>query len=216
MTKRPATRNQARSGRRVGVRFDTRISRCSGAVALFMSAVWLAVLVQHDCHHAHWQADGRLAWSLAVLAGVAMIARGIFLGRPVTPAHAAAAGAAVIAGLGLHVLSFPVLGNMLIAGAGLALMWPTRSSPQPDALPRVWALVEATHGDPLAPFAMHSLKSYYFSSDQRAAIAYRTQMGFAVVSGAIPSVISGNLDAGGRIRHDVPVPRLEDCRAGLQ
>jgi lysylphosphatidylglycerol synthetase-like protein (DUF2156 family) len=175
--------NQARSGRRVGVSVDTRISRWSGAVALFISAMWLAVLVQHDRHHAHWQADGRLGWSLAILAGVAMIARGIFLGRPVTAAHAAAAGAAVIAGLGLHVLSFPLLGNMLIAGAGLALMWPTRASPQPEALPRVWALVDATHGDPLAPFAMHSLKSYHFSSDQRAAIAYRTQMGFAVVSG---------------------------------
>lgn len=152
-------------------------------MALLMSAIWLAVSVEHDRHHTHWQADGRLAWSLTILAGVAMIARGIFLGRPVTPAHAAAAGAAVIGGLSLHVLSFPVLGNLLVAGAGLALMWPTRASPQPDALPRVWTLVDATHGDPLAPFAMHALKSYHFSADQRAAIAYRTRLGFAVVSG---------------------------------
>ena len=38
-------------------------------------------------------------------------------------------------------------------------------------------------GDPLAPFAMQSLKSYLFNADGTAAIAYRTRIGFAVVSG---------------------------------
>ena len=76
-----------------------------------------------------------------------------------------------------------VLGNFLVAGSGLALMWPTTAQPQPELLEQVWALVNATRGDPLAPFAMHSSKSYHFNTDKSAAIAYRTRLGFAVVSG---------------------------------
>ena len=75
------------------------------------------------------------------------------------------------------------MGSVLIAGAGSMLVWPTHSSRQPGLRPHVWALVDATHGDPLAPFAMQSLKTYHFRPDQTAAIAYRTRMGFAVVSG---------------------------------
>jgi lysylphosphatidylglycerol synthetase-like protein (DUF2156 family) len=44
-------------------------------------------------------------------------------------------------------------------------------------------LIEATTGDPLAPFAMHSAKSYFFNDDRSAALAYRARLGFAVVSG---------------------------------
>ena len=162
---------------------DSPVARWIGALALFAAATWLATLVAQDPRHLDWQAGSRLAWSATLLAIVALIARGIFLGRPVTGLHAAAAAAAVIAGMGLHTLSFELSGNVVIASAGLALMWPTRAAPQPDALPLVWALVDATHGDPLAPFAMQSLKSYHFSPSRRAVIAYRTRLGFAVVSG---------------------------------
>jgi lysylphosphatidylglycerol synthetase-like protein (DUF2156 family) len=62
-------------------------------------------------------------------------------------------------------------------------MWPTTVRPQPEALPRVWALVNATTNDALAPFAMQASKSYHFTTDGTAAIAYRTRIGFAVVSG---------------------------------
>ena len=114
---------------------------------------------------------------------VALIARGIFLGRPVTAGHAIAAAGTVGAGMYAHFLSFGVLGNFLVAGSGLALMWPTTARPQPEMLEQVWALVDATREDPLAPFAMHSSKSYHFNTDKSAAIAYRTRLGFAVVSG---------------------------------
>ena len=50
-------------------------------------------------------------------------------------------------------------------------------------LSRVWALVNATSGDPVAPFAMQYLKSHHFTADGAAAIAYRTRLGYAVVSG---------------------------------
>ena len=53
----------------------------------------------------------------------------------------------------------------------------------PAALARVWALIQATRGDPLAPFAMQSTKSYCFDAEGTAAIAYCTRLGLAVVSG---------------------------------
>ena len=89
----------------------------------------------------------------------------------------------VCAGLGADFLSFGLLGNILIAVSGLALMLPTTARPQPEMLEQVWPLVNATSGDPLAPFAMQSSKSYHFNTDKTAAIAYRTRLGFAVVSG---------------------------------
>ena len=118
-----------------------------------------------------------------MLAAVALIARGIFLGRPVTTRHAMGAVGVLCAGLCARVVSLGLLGNSLVAGSGLVLMWPTTARPQPDALRRVWALVNATHADPLAPFAMQSRKSRYFNATGTAAMAYRTRLGFAVVSG---------------------------------
>jgi hypothetical protein len=85
-----------------------------------------------------------------VLAAAALIARGIFLGRPVTTRHAMGAVGVLCAGLCARVVSLGLLGNSLVAGSGLVLMWPTTARPQPDALRRVWALVNATHADPLA------------------------------------------------------------------
>ncbi|KAA1247996.1 DUF2156 domain-containing protein, partial [Mycobacterium simiae] len=54
---------------------------------------------------------------------------------------------------------------------------------RPQDLPRVWALINATSADPLAPFAMQTGKCYHFSAARTAALAYRTRMGFAVVAG---------------------------------
>lgn len=183
MTPPPAKVARVRARERVVVNVDSPAARWIGSLAVLCVFTWLIVLLARDHHHADWHATGRLAWSLTILAAVALIARGIFLGRPVTAAHASAAAVAVLAGLGAHVLSFDVPGNFLIAGAGLALMWPTTAPAQPDALPRVWALVNATTNDPVAPFAMQITKSYHFSADGTAAIAYRTRVGFAVVSG---------------------------------
>jgi lysylphosphatidylglycerol synthetase-like protein (DUF2156 family) len=87
----------------------------------------------------------------------------------------------LLAGLAFEVLQFDLVGGVLIAGAGAVLVWPTTARPNPAELPRVWALIDKTHGDPLAPFAMHSQKCHHFVGD--AAIAYRTRLGFAVVSG---------------------------------
>ena len=183
MAKPPMQAVEVRARERVVLDVGSPTGRWIGALVVFGVFCWLVLLLARDRHHPDWQAGGRLAWSLTILAAVAFIARGIFLSRPVTAGHTIAAMVAVFAGLGAHVLSFDLLGNVLIAGAGLALMWPTSARPQPDALPRVWALVNHTHGDPLAPFAMQVLKSYHFNAENTAVIAYRTRLGFAVVAG---------------------------------
>ena len=48
---------------------------------------------------------------------------------------------------------------------------------------RVRAMVDATSGDTLAPFALRTDKSYVFSPDRTAALAYKVRFGTAVASG---------------------------------
>ncbi|WP_062899639.1 bifunctional lysylphosphatidylglycerol flippase/synthetase MprF, partial [Mycobacterium avium] len=172
-----------RAGERVVVSADSRAARLIGALGLFCAACWLIQILVHHHSNPSWHYADRLAWSLTVLVAVAWIARGIFLGRPVTTMHAAVAAFFVLAGLGLHVLSFDLLGDVLIAGSGMVLMWPTSSHPRPADLPRIWELINATRDDALAPFTMQTGKSYHFSADGSAALAYRTRLGIAVVSG---------------------------------
>jgi len=168
---------------RVVVHVDSRAARWIGAVALFCAVGWLIVILARHHQQPYWHYADRLGWSLAVLGAVAFIARGIFLGRPVTTMHATAAALFVLAGLGAHVLSFDLLGDLLIASSGIALMWPTSAHPRSEDLPRIWALIDATSDDPLAPFAMQTGKCYHFTADGTAALAYRTRMGFAAVGG---------------------------------
>ena len=172
-----------RARERVVVHVDSLAARCIGALALLSAACWLiAVLARHH-NNPEWHYADRLGWSLTVLAAVTLIARGIFLGRPVTTMHAAAAALFVLAGLGAHVLSFDLLGDVLVASSGLMLMWPTSAHPRPEDLPRIWALIDATGDDPLAPFAMQTGKCYHFTADGTAALAYRTRLGYAAVGG---------------------------------
>lgn len=168
---------------RVVVHVDTPVARWVGAFALLCAACWLIALLTRDPDHPHWQAANRLGWSLTILAAVALIARGIFLGRPVTAMHAAAAAGLLLAGLGAHLLFFDLLGDVVVATSGLALMWPTKAHRRPDDLLRVWPLINATKADALAPFVMQTGKCYHFHPDGTAALAYRTRGGFAVVSG---------------------------------
>jgi lysylphosphatidylglycerol synthetase-like protein (DUF2156 family) len=174
---------ELRPGERVVVHVDSLAARWIGALGLLCAVFWLIAVVVRDHQHANWPDASRLAWSLTILAAVALVARGIFLGRPVTARHAVAAVTMVVAGLGAHVLAVDLLGDVLIAASGLALMWPTSARPQPTDLPRVWTLINATRADPLAPFAMQALKCYHFNAEGTAALAYRTKIGYAVVGG---------------------------------
>ncbi len=172
-----------RARERVVVHVDSLAARCIGATALLCAACWLVAILAHHRDAPQWHYADRLGWSLTVLAAVALIARGIFLGRPVTTMHAGVAALSVLAGLGSHVVGFDLSGDLLIAGSGLVLMWPTSSHPRPEDLRRAWALINVTSDDPLAPFAMQTGKSYHFTAAGTAALAYRTRMGFAVVGG---------------------------------
>ena len=172
-----------RARERIVVHVDSRIARWTGALALLCASCWLVAVLARHYDHPEWHYAGRLGWSLTVLVAVTFIARGIFLGRPVTATHATAAALFLLAGLGAHVLAFDLLGDVLIASSGLVLMWATSSRPNPEHLPRAWRLIDATTADPLAPFAMQTGKSYHFNASGTAALAYRTRMGFAVVGG---------------------------------
>jgi lysylphosphatidylglycerol synthetase-like protein (DUF2156 family) len=175
--------SKLRARERVVMHVDSLAARCIGATALLCAACWLVAILARHRYAPQWPYADRLGWSLTVLAAVALIARGIFLGRPVTTMHAGVAALSVLAGLGSHVLGFDLLGNLLIAGSGLVLMWPTSSHPRPEDLRRAWALINITRDDALAPFAMQTGKSYHFIAAGTAALAYRTRMGFAVVGG---------------------------------
>lgn len=205
-----------RGRQRVVVHVDSRTARCVGALALVCAACWLIALLAGDYRHAQWAVAGRLGWSLTVLAAVAFIARGIFLGRPVTAMHATAAGLFLLAGLAAHVLVADLLGEILIAGSGWALMWPTSAHPRPEDLPRVWALINATRADSLAPFAMQAGKSHHFSAAGTAALAYRTRIGYAVVSGDPIKRRGAIPPAGRRLRGHVSHARLANRGRGLQ
>jgi lysylphosphatidylglycerol synthetase-like protein (DUF2156 family) len=168
---------------RVVVHVDSIAARWIGAVALFSAACWLIVILARHHDHPELHYAARLGWSLTVLAAVALIARGIFLGRPVTATHATAAAFCLLAGLASHVLAFDLLGDVLIAGSGLVLMRSTSSRARPGDLPRARELINATTADPLAPFAMQTGKTYHFNAAGTAALAYRARMGYAVVGG---------------------------------
>ena len=194
---------------------DTRVARWTGAVALFAAATWLAISLADDHHHPDWHAGDRLALVGDHPGGGGNV-RAWHLPGPTGHRRApAVVGTAVIGGLAMHVLFSAPLGNVVIATAGLVLMWPTGARPEPDALPQVWARQDDPRSDPLAPFAMQSLKSYHFSCNRHAAIAYRTRMGFAVVSGDPVGDQTEFGTAGSQFRRDVSIARLADRRARL-
>jgi lysylphosphatidylglycerol synthetase-like protein (DUF2156 family) len=172
-----------RARERVVVHVDSRTARWVGALALLCAAGWLILILARHHQQPYWHYSDRLGWSLTVLGAVAFIARGIFLGRPVTAMHAVAAALFVVAGLGAHVLYFDLLGDLLIVGSGVVLMWPTTAHPRPEDLPRIWKLIDASADDPLAPFAMQTGKCYHFTADGTAALAFRTRLGYAAVGG---------------------------------
>jgi lysylphosphatidylglycerol synthetase-like protein (DUF2156 family) len=180
-----AIRVESRAGasERVVMHGNSPAARWVGILMLLGTACWLIMMIAPVDERAGWHATGRPEWSLTLLAAAALIARGLILGRPVTAPHTAIAAVVLFGGIALRMLSFDVAGCVLVAGSGLALMWPLGARRQPGDLSRVRALINVTSGDPLAPFAMQAGKCYQFSADGTAALAYRTRIGYAVVSG---------------------------------
>ncbi|MBO0854968.1 MAG: DUF2156 domain-containing protein [Nocardia sp.] len=122
-------------------------------------------------------------WFVAVSLSGLFVVRGLHLRRPITLPHFTFALIVLgIANVGYR-SDHPTAGFVFLSCTGLILMLPQGSKPQPDQMPRIAALVDRTSEDPIAPFALHSAKSYFFSTDSRAAIGYRTRFGIAVVAG---------------------------------
>src|SRR3954464_9252082 len=119
--------------------------------------------------------------------GVAMllVARAVALGRTFLGRHLAGSVAlllaAPLAGTGEHTL----VAGAAVATAPAAAGLPRRPPPPADSDDRrhVWALVDNTSGDTLAPFVLRTDKSYVFSPDRHAAVAFRVRLGTAVASG---------------------------------
>lgn len=145
---------------------------------------WVVLLLSHGHGRLPERLmDGLAEWSITVTLVVVALARGIHLGRPVTSAHAIAALGLLILGVLVRLLSWTWVGDALVIAAAVVLMAPTASRPDRDSVARIWPLVRQTRGDPLAPFAMHSSKSHYVNTEGTAAVAYRSRLGLAVVSG---------------------------------
>ncbi|MEG8178046.1 DUF2156 domain-containing protein [Nocardia terpenica] len=122
-------------------------------------------------------------WFVAVSLSGLFVARGLHLRRPITLPHFTIAvivlGVSNVAYRGEH----PGVGFVCLASTGFILMLPQSTRAQPEQRFRVAALVDQTVGDPLAPFALHSSKTYFFNANSSAAIGYRTRFGIAVVAG---------------------------------
>jgi lysylphosphatidylglycerol synthetase-like protein (DUF2156 family) len=171
-------------GERVVLTPGSRKIQRLAAPAFFAGLCWLVLLLSQGHGRLPQRLiDGLAEWSITLTLVVVLLARGIYLGRPVTAAHATAAVALLTVGLGSRLLSWSLAGDALVIAAAAVLVASMASRPDPASVPRIWRLVCQTHGDPLAPFTMHSRKSHYFNADGSAAVAYRTLLGVAVISG---------------------------------
>lgn len=135
------------------------------------------VLALHGNHvRDHWQ----LAQGLAL----AVVGRGLALGRPIVIRHLALAIGCLALARICSSRGDLTLGQLALIVAALTALWARPAPPgTPDQRKRIAALVDATPNDCLAPFAQRFDKSYIFSADGQAAVAYKVRLGVAVASG---------------------------------
>lgn len=131
-------------------------------------------------HGNHVRDHQQLAEGLAL----AVVGRGLALGRPIVTRHLLLAiGCLALARISASRGDLPVEQIALIVAALVAL-WARPAPPGTvDQRRRIAALVDATPNDCLAPFAQRLDKSYIFSADGQAAVAYKVRLGVAVASG---------------------------------
>ncbi|OBB26272.1 hypothetical protein A5792_04010 [Mycolicibacterium peregrinum] len=158
-----------------------RLHFLQAVVVLTLAGSVAALALDH--HTGRIGHESALMSLVAVSLAATVLLHGLLLGRPMTVAHGATAAAAVLLGAFAVVIGHPADGWICLVLAAAMLVRPRASTAQPNALPAVSALVDETRGDPLAPFAMAAGKSYVFSADGTAALAYRALAGMAVVSG---------------------------------
>ncbi|MBV9869936.1 MAG: DUF2156 domain-containing protein [Frankiaceae bacterium] len=157
-----------------GLRAYPELASRLGAILVALG-VLVAILERRDANHD----------LLAVGLAAAFLGRGIALRRPVLWQHiVGAVTLLVIAHFAGRRGDF-VFEQVAIVLAGVVALWP---SPPPAAGTKpqrrhIASLVNITANDCVAPFAMRHDKSYVFSPDGLAAVAYRVRFGVAVMSG---------------------------------
>ena len=156
----------------------------AAVVALF--AVLFLVRGLHEGRHGY----------VAAGFGALFVARALALGRRLTAAHIGGSASLVVVADLADGIGHAAIAWLSIVAAGVIVGLPRRS-PAPgtaDDRRHVWALVDSTPDDTLAPFTLRTDKSYAFSPDRAAAVAYRVRFGTAVASGD-PVGASGSRDA---------------------
>lgn len=123
------------------------------------------------------------SWFIALVLSGLFVVRGLRLRRPITLSHVTASILLLAIAHTAYRVHHPGMGFLLLAATGCVLTLPQGSRPQPERLDRVVELVDRTEGDPLAPFALHSSKAYFFNERSTAVIGYRARFGIAVVGG---------------------------------
>jgi lysylphosphatidylglycerol synthetase-like protein (DUF2156 family) len=145
------------------------------AIVLGLLAAALGVAgVRTDSHT-------RVALSLGLL----LLARGVALGRPLLRSHLAACCVLIVTARLMSLEKHETVAWVAVIAAGAVISLPRRA---PGAAPaedrrHVWALVDRSAGDTLAPFALRTDKTYVFTPDRTAAVAYRVRFGTAIASG---------------------------------
>lgn len=157
-----------------GLRSNPELASRLGAIVVALGLL-LAVLERHDANHQ------LLAAGLAAAA----LGRGIGLRRPIVIPHLVAAITLLVIAHFAAVRGDHEFEQVAIVLAGLVALWaPPPPLPGTQAERRhIWSLVNLTTNDCIAPFAMRRDKSYVFSPDGLAAVAYRVRFGVAVASG---------------------------------
>ncbi|MBY0441636.1 MAG: hypothetical protein K2Q25_05800, partial [Mycobacteriaceae bacterium] len=94
---------------RVVLHVDSRRARWVGGLVVLGVGLWFMMVLGHGHLLVYWQAVGPASWSVAIVIAVAGVARGIFLGRPVTVSHALVAAVLMLGGIGAHLVSHHVV-----------------------------------------------------------------------------------------------------------
>ena len=122
---------------------------------------------------------------VAVAVGMLLAARAVAMGRPLLRSHFVASVVLLLAARVVDSQHHQTAAWVAVVAAGVVIGLPRRAPGAADADDRrhVWALVDCSTGDTLAPFALRTDKTYVFTPDRAAAIAYRVRFGTAIASG---------------------------------
>jgi lysylphosphatidylglycerol synthetase-like protein (DUF2156 family) len=112
-------------------------------------------------------------------------ARAVAIGRPLLRWHVIGSVILLLAARVVDAEHHQTAAWVGVVAAGAVIGLPRRGPGAADGDDRrhVWALVDRSPGDTLAPFALRTDKAYVFTRDRAAAVAYRVRFGTAIASG---------------------------------